>query len=459
MLPKLHRRSALLALAAAALVAACASAPPATSPPPIVFVHGNGDNAALWTTTIWRFESNGWPRDRLVAIDLPYPLARDRDDTPQEGRTSTAGHMQFLALQVDKVRLATGAEKVVLVGNSRGGNAIRNYIANGGGDKTVSHAILGGAPNHGIVAVPTLLPGSEFNGSAPFLTALNAPKGPNGDEVTAGVKWMTIRSDANDKYAQPDGVWIGAKGTPTHVTFEGPELKGATNKVLPGIDHRETSFHALSFGETYAFVTGKAPASTAIAPEANVVLDGRVSGLGLNNTAGNYANNLPLIGATLEVYATDPATGERLGPALHRRTIASDGQWGPFKADGKAHYEFVIDAPGYATTHIYRSAFPRSSDVVNLRAERMLDADKDAVSVITLTRPRGYFGVPRDQISLDGKSPPPGVPAGTAGVSTSKVKLTEGAGRAVAGQFNDERIVGRAWPAANNEVVTLELTY
>ena len=23
---------------------------------PIVFVHGNGDYAALWTTTIWRFE-------------------------------------------------------------------------------------------------------------------------------------------------------------------------------------------------------------------------------------------------------------------------------------------------------------------------------------------------------------------------------------------------------------------
>ena len=38
--------------------------------PPIVFVHGNGDTAALWTTTIWRFESNGWPRERLHAIDL-----------------------------------------------------------------------------------------------------------------------------------------------------------------------------------------------------------------------------------------------------------------------------------------------------------------------------------------------------------------------------------------------------
>jgi triacylglycerol lipase len=449
---------ALLALIVGALLVACASAPPAASLPPVVFVHGNGDSAALWTTTIWRFESNGWPRDRLSAIELPYPLARDDDGKPQEGRTSTAEHMQFLAAEVEKVRKTTGADKVVLVGNSRGGNAIRNYIANGAGATTVSHAVLGGTPNHGVWAIPTFAPGSEFNGSGPFLTALNAPKGPNGDEVTPGVKWMTIRSDGNDKYAQPDGAWIGAKGTPTHVTAQGPELKGAVNRVLPGIDHRETSFHPLSFGETYAFITGKAPATTAIVAEASVVLDGRISGLGLNNTTGNYANNLALVGATLAVYATDAASGERLGPALHRKTIDSDGRWGPFRADGTARYEFVISAPGYATTHIYRSPFPRSSNVVSLRAERLADADKGALSVVTLTRPRGYFGVPRDRITLDGVSPPAGVPSGVAGTSSAKLKVADAAGRAVAGEFNGERIVGRAWPAAENHVVLLELT-
>jgi pimeloyl-ACP methyl ester carboxylesterase len=459
MLPRFHRRAALAALAATALLAACASAPPATPPAPIVFVHGNGDNAALWTTTIWRFESNGWPRERLVAIDLPYPLARDRDDKPQDGRTSTAEHMQFLTAEVDRVRKATGADKVVLVGNSRGGNAIRNYIANGGGEKTVSHAVLGGTPNHGVVAVPTLLPGSEFNGSGPFLTALNAPRGPGGDEVSPGVNWMTIRSDGNDKYAQPDGVWVGAKGTATLVTPAGPELKGAVNKVLAGIDHRETSFHPLSFEQTYLFVSGKAPATTAIVPESIVILDGSLTGLGLNNTAGSYANNLPLVGATLEVYATDAASGERLGPALHRKTIGSDGRWGPFRADGGARYEFVIAAPGYATAHVYRSPFPRSSGVVNLRAERIADADKNALSIVTLTRPRGYFGLPRDSISLDGVSPPAGIPSGVAGVASAKLKVSDSAGRAVAGEFNGERIVGRAWPAAGNHVVVLELTH
>jgi triacylglycerol lipase len=143
---------------------------------------------------------------------------------------------------------------------------------------------------------------------------------------------------------------------------------------------------------------------------------------------------------------------------LHRKTISADGAWGPFTGDPNARYEFVIAAQGYATTHIYRSPFPRSSSIVNLRAERLADADKSAASVVTLTRPRGYFGLARDTISLDGKAPP-GVPQGVAGVAAAKLKLTDAPGRAVVGEFNSERIVGRAWPAANNELVYLELMY
>ena len=74
-----------------------------------------------------------------------------------------------------------------------------------------------------------------------------------------------------------------------------------------------------------------------------------------------------------------------------------------------------------------------------------------------LTRPRGYFGLGRDRIAFDGKSPP-GVPPGTAGVSSSRLKVAE-AGRSVAGEFNGERIVGRAWPVASNELTLLELHY
>jgi triacylglycerol lipase len=97
---KLLRRYLLqgAAVAAALVLSACAQFQSnRADTPPIVFVHGNGDTAALWLTTLWRFESNGWPRDRLHAIEVPYPLARDDNSKPQPGRTSTAEHMAYLS--------------------------------------------------------------------------------------------------------------------------------------------------------------------------------------------------------------------------------------------------------------------------------------------------------------------------------------------------------------------------
>src|SRR5690606_17413412 len=103
------------------------------------------------------------------------------------------------------------------------------------------------------------------------------------NEVTPGVKWLTLRSDRNDKYAQPHGRWIGAPGTPTGVSFDGPALKGATNEVLANADHREVSFGPQAFAHTFRFITGREPATTAITPEAAIVLDGKVSGYGVDN--------------------------------------------------------------------------------------------------------------------------------------------------------------------------------
>jgi pimeloyl-ACP methyl ester carboxylesterase len=455
------RRNFFALATSCVLLGACATAPPGANQPPIVFVHGNGDSASIWQSTVWRFESNGWPRERLHAINLPYPLARDDDGKPQAGRTSTAEHLAFLTAEVEQVMKATGAKQVVLVANSRGGNAVRNYIQNGGGDKTVSHAVLGGTPNHGVWATKGFREGNEFSGTGPFLTALNAPKNAAGDEVTGPVKWMTIRSDNNDKFAQPDGLWIGTKGTPTNVTFEGPALKGATNAVLPRVDHRETSFSPAAFETTYRFITGQSPKTLSVTTQEPVVLDGKITGLGLVPTdpaTGNYANNLPLAGAQLAVYATDPATGERQGAAAHSKTVGTDGLWGPFTARAGVPYEFVISAPGYATTHIYRSPFARSSELIHLRAERAAAADKDARSTVTLTRPRGYFDAERDTMAFDGKALP-GVPPTGAGISSAKIRLMENGVRAISAAFNGEKITGRTWPAADNHLVVLELTY
>ncbi|QNK65331.1 alpha/beta fold hydrolase [Variovorax sp. PAMC26660] len=443
---------ALIGTASTAMLTACATAPSPsfTERPPIVFMHGNGDSAALWQTTIWRFESNGWPRERLFAVDQPNPLARDDDAVAQPGRSSTGESAVFLKAEVDKVLKATGASKVVLIGNSRGGNTIRNYVQNGGGAAVVSHVVLGGNPAHGIWSVKGFRENNEFSALSGFMQQLNAPKGANGEEVTPGVKWLTLRSDNNDKYAQPDGVWIGAPGKPTNIGFDGPALKGATNIVLPRVDHRETSFSPAAFAATWQFLTGEAPRTTAVVADANVVLNGRAVG----------AENLSLNGGQVTVYAVDPATGVRRGDAVHSKNIGADGRWGPFSARGDTAYEFVLSAPGYGTTHIYRSPFPHSSNFVHLRPERILPADDGANAVVVFTRPRGYFDAQRDTMRLDGQSPPAGVPPKGAGVSTSRLRIAaSGPQRAVTGEFNGERITGLTWPAAKEHTTVLELTY
>jgi pimeloyl-ACP methyl ester carboxylesterase len=175
---RFSRRGLLQAAAAAPLLAtqfprlaqAQGTAAPAAGGsdlPPILFLHGNGDHAALWLTTLWRFESNGVSRDRLIALNFTDPQARNSDAEPQAGRSSTEDQMKELAAAVDAAKGRTGAAKVALVANSRGGYPIRNYVVLNNGSPNVSHAVLCGVPNRGVFAWEQS-PGSEFNGRGPF---------------------------------------------------------------------------------------------------------------------------------------------------------------------------------------------------------------------------------------------------------------------------------------------------
>src|SRR3954468_13217721 len=202
------------------------TAPVASRPaevPTVLFVHGNGDHAALWITTLWRMESNGVPRERMLAINFTDPLARTDDKVEQANRSSTEDQRRELAAAITELKRRTGAARVALVGNSRGGNPIRNVVKNGGG-ADVSHAVLCGVPNHGVYAWDEGL-GGEFNGKGPFLRGLNESE----TEGAPGPAFLTLRSDGMDKYAQPDGRFVGKPGTPTGIASDGPALKGATN--------------------------------------------------------------------------------------------------------------------------------------------------------------------------------------------------------------------------------------
>lgn len=96
---------------------------------------------------------------------------------------------------------------------------------------------------------------------------------------------------------------------------------------------------------------------------------------------------------------------------------------------------------------------------MNLRAERIADADRGAKAIVVFTRPRGYFDAQRDTIELDGRTRLPGVPPSGAGVSSAKLKLDSDAQRTVRGRFNAETVTGLTWPAQEGHVTLLELSY
>ena len=239
------------------------------------------------------------------------------------------------------------------------------------------------------------------------------------------------------------------------VTSLSPALKGATNLALGAIDHRETAYHPRAFREMFKFIAGREPALIAIAPEAEVRLSGLVTG-----TPDGVQTNRAVSGASVEVYRVSSETGERIGGSIHSSQTSADGRWGPAQVDPSWYLEIVLTSAGSATTHCYRSPFPRSSDIVHLRAARPLGpADAGAGAVVLMSRPRGDFGLPRDVVLFDGKEPvdvKTGVP--TDSVSTLRLPAAE-AGRPVTALFNQERIVARAWPASENRISVAELTY
>jgi hypothetical protein len=224
--------------------------------------------------------------------------------------------------------------------------------------------------------------------------------------------------------------------------------------MLGTLDHREVAFHPRAFREIYKFIAGREPERITILSEPKVRLSGLATG-----TAAGVPTNRPIGGAKIELYRVSPDTGERLGEVLYRVETAVDGRWGPAEVESSAYLEIVLMPQGSPITHFYRSPFPRSSDIVHLRAARPLaPADAAAGALVVMSRPRGYFGLPRDVVLLDGKEPTDvqkGVP--TDSVTNLRLPASE-VGRAIVGLFNEERIAARVWPVSEDRIAVIELT-
>ena len=385
---------------------------------PIIFVHGNGDDAAKWIGIIWLFESNGYPSGKLFAVRFTHPNARTNNIVDEPNRSSTTDATAELSAFVTRVLIETQSTKVALVGSSRGGMTIRNYLLHGG-SQNVAYAVTCGTPNHGVLAMDAN-PDAEFNGKGHYLESLNHAYA-DGSEVSPGVKMMTLRSDTQDKYAQPKGVAFGNAAMATGVNYDGPSLAGATNRVLPRLDHRELAFDPAAFAEMYQFITGEAPATKEVASVPSPVLSGLITGY-----EDGAFTNLPLAGVHLRIYPVGRA--ESTTPAYEVVT-GGDGKWGPFPASSSQEYEFDMEYQG-RRVRLYKAAMPRSTMLLNLR---FLPVPKDASpgrSQLLVSRPEGYFSREHDPVFIDNRiaaDEPAGLPledAFIARVSTPADQLT-----------------------------------
>lgn len=175
---------------------------------PIVFVHGIKGSASEYAVMLDRLVVDGWPREHLAAKTFA---------DPEWGCNGT--NANSIAAWVDELRAKTGAAKVDVVAHSMGTLSSRHFLkALGGVDRVRRYVTLGGM-HHGLSS-PCLSPldvcvWKELCATGPFVTSLNAAPATPGP-----TRWWSIYSDGDDT-----------------VPTTSSELAGATNVMIPGVEH------------------------------------------------------------------------------------------------------------------------------------------------------------------------------------------------------------------------------
>ncbi|MBX6768434.1 MAG: alpha/beta hydrolase [Actinomadura rubrobrunea] len=286
--------AALVLLAGVAPPAAAAApdaAPaPKAAPLPMIFVHGFFGSGSQFETQAKRFASNGYPASHIEVQEYDSTFLNN----------SIEEIYQALDRRIARLKAATGAAKVDLLGHSMGTVILQGYLNSSAARAAdVAHYV-------------------NIDGAA-----ASAPPG--------GVPTLAIWGEGN----------------------EGQAVTGATNVYQPNESHVETVSSAATFRAVYRFFTGSEPQTVDVVPQSGTIrLAGRVV---------SFPFNLGYDDARLEVYALDPATGQRTGPPVASFAISGDGSFGPFDADGAARYEFLLSrTDGVEVHHFYFQPFRRT---------------------------------------------------------------------------------------------------
>jgi len=182
------------------------------------------------------------------------------------------------------------------------------------------------------------------------------------------------------------------------------EIGGATNVYFPDKAHTDVTTSREAFAEVYDFLTGAEPKAADVVPEppGQVTVAGR---------AALFPANLGYQGAVLRIYEVRAETGARKKDRpVHSVTLGPDGSFGPFKLNGKKHYEFAVSKDGELTLHNYPEPFERDDHffrVLNAPGLAPFITKGPNHSVVTVTRMREWWGnqagaASNDKLELNG---------------------------------------------------------
>jgi triacylglycerol lipase len=190
-------------------------APTAERPTPVIIVHGTfGDRKSLLDDLSVAMVGEGY---------CVYSL-----DYGNRGTGDIAASAKQLKQFVGKVRRATGAAKVSMVGHSQGGMMPRYYIKLLGGRKVVDDLVGLSPSNHGTTIIGD--PDNPLTGplldiacpachqqaaGSPFLTRLN-----KGDETPGRVSYTQITTRYDEVVVPYTSAYLAAGPRPTNVTIQ-----------------------------------------------------------------------------------------------------------------------------------------------------------------------------------------------------------------------------------------------
>jgi triacylglycerol esterase/lipase EstA (alpha/beta hydrolase family) len=190
-------------------------------PRPVVLVHGSLESMAFnWFTLSPLLKNAGYcvyalnygqERGRYAG----FPGARHPGGTGPIERSSAE-----LAQFVQRVRAASGAAKVDIVGFSQGGMMPRHYLRFGGGAANVRALVGLSPPNHGTASTLGVLPGGpavielglgtslrQQGTGSDFLRALNS-----GGDTVAGVRYTVIQTRYDEAVTPYTSAFLSGPG-------------------------------------------------------------------------------------------------------------------------------------------------------------------------------------------------------------------------------------------------------